>query len=560
MLLAALVLTGVATWLALGVRQAREQAAVEASIQEQLGRLQARMDAYLALLRATRSYVVAQGEGLGREGFRLFVAGLNIAGDYGGIQGIGWSPRVEPAALEAFEAAARGEGHAGFTVHPPGPREPLFSILYLEPLNARNQAALGFDMSSEPVRAEAMARARDGGRYATSGGVILRQEIDPQKRAGFLVYTPVYEGSGVPATVEERRGRLRGYVYAPFRAPDFFGGVFDADARARLQALRVGMAVDADARLLFGAEPAAATPVLERRLTFGGQDWTLLFEPRPRLGLVDRVVPYAVAGAGTAIALLLFLLARAQAQVRRRLEALAQEERKEREFAELFVGVVSHDLRNPLNVILLNASLLERDGLAPAQVARCVERIQSSSQLSLRLIRDLLDFTQARLGSGIPINRTAVDLAEVVGDAVEELRHSHPQREIRLEVQGHGRGDWDPDRVTQVVANLVSNALVHGGPQSPVTVRVLGEGDPVRLQVHNAGHPIPAELLPELFEPLRQGVPGEGSSSRNIGLGLFIVRQIALAHDGRVACESSAEAGTTFTVELPRACATGSTS
>lgn len=204
-LLAALGLTLTAAVLAQRAADAREQATVLRAVEEDMRRLQARMDAYVALLRATRAFVDTQDERLSRETFAEFVARLRIQRDYPGIQGVGWTPRVDGQRVAGFEAGARAQGLDGFTVHPPGPREPMFSILYLEPLDARNRAALGYDMSTEPVRGRAMAEARDHAGPALTGRVTLKQEIDADKQAGFLMYVPVYAGGAAPATVAQRR-------------------------------------------------------------------------------------------------------------------------------------------------------------------------------------------------------------------------------------------------------------------------------------------------------------------------------------------------------------------
>ncbi|WP_198321046.1 hybrid sensor histidine kinase/response regulator [Azohydromonas aeria] len=226
--------------------------------------------------------------------------------------------------------------------------------------------------------------------------------------------------------------------------------------------------------------------------------------------------------------------------------------RQQVQFAEMFVGIASHDLRNPMSVIMLNAAILGRSPQLPPELQQCVARIKTSGQRALRLIHDLLDFTQARLGTGIPISRTSIDLHAVAQETVEELRIAHPGHEVVLEVSGDGAGIWDADRLSQLLVNLVTNALVYGAADAPVQVNIAGDDDSVTLAVHNQGEPIPAQLREALFEPLRRGVQRQGVPSGNIGLGLFIVQQIAYAHAGEVTLESAAEAGTTFSVRLPR--------
>ena len=221
------------------------------------------------------------------------------------------------------------------------------------------------------------------------------------------------------------------------------------------------------------------------------------------------------------------------------------------EFEQQLVGIVSHDLRNPLNAILLGTTLLE-DAQLPATAESTVRRIRSSSERAVRLVRDLLDFTQARLGDGIPIVRRPLDLNTVIEQALDDTRLAFPAREIAYRTGTHGEGTWDADRIAQVVHNLTTNALKYSPPGSPVHVASHGSDAEFVLSVHNTGDPIPAALLPELFMPLRRSASETERKEGSIGFGLFIVDEIVRAHGGTVSVTSSATEGTTFEVRLQR--------
>ncbi|HZH16635.1 MAG TPA: PAS domain S-box protein [Archangium sp.] len=215
------------------------------------------------------------------------------------------------------------------------------------------------------------------------------------------------------------------------------------------------------------------------------------------------------------------------------------------------VAIVSHDLRNPLNAIsLASLSLLRHDPLTDAQ-SRGLRRIVSAADRAHRMIRDLLDFTQARAGGAIPIHPRPVDLHELTRQVVDEVHLANPGRHISVEARGDGHGDWDEDRLAQVITNLVGNALQHSPEDSPVRVQSRAEESGVTLGVHNAGPPIPADLLPVIFEPYRRG-PAAALGRGSIGLGLYITRQIVLGHGGHIDVRSSEAEGTSFTVWLPR--------
>lgn len=230
---------------------------------------------------------------------------------------------------------------------------------------------------------------------------------------------------------------------------------------------------------------------------------------------------------------------------------LYQEAREAVKVREDVVAIVSHDLRNPLHAISLSAStLIKRDEL-DERTAKAATRIYAAADRAHRLIRDLLDFTQARVG-GIPLAPREVSLNELVRQVVEEIQSAFPERSLSLKVEEVGTVEADPDRLAQVLANLLGNAVQHSPAGTPVQVGVRVEGDGVLVAVHNEGAPIPADLLPVLFEPFQRGREARTGLGGSLGLGLFISRQIVQAHGGRIEVRSGSGEGTAFTVWLPR--------
>ncbi|WP_257457419.1 PAS domain-containing protein [Archangium lipolyticum] len=226
--------------------------------------------------------------------------------------------------------------------------------------------------------------------------------------------------------------------------------------------------------------------------------------------------------------------------------------RQTAEFRERFLGIVSHDLRNPLGVITLSANMLLRQETLPERALRLSQRITLNAELMGRMIGDLLDLTRGRLGGGIPIAPAPVDLGLLGRRVLGELEVTHPARELRLEARGDLQGEWDQDRLAQLLGNLLRNALDYSPEDTPVTLTLQDEGPSIRIEVGNRGEPIPVELLPALFEPFRRGELRGHRRSSGLGLGLYIVQQIALAHAGTIEARSTREEGTVFTVRLPR--------
>lgn len=221
---------------------------------------------------------------------------------------------------------------------------------------------------------------------------------------------------------------------------------------------------------------------------------------------------------------------------------------------ELFVAILGHDLRTPLSAITLSShALLDSRTLGEAN-RTAAERIGRSAGRMNLMIGDLLDLTRCRLGSGIPLDRQELDLAQIAEHAVQEARAAWPRRAMELQTSGELRGYWDGGRISQVLANLLSNAAQHGVAGSPIRVTVAGEADRVELRVQNFGPSIPREALAELFSPFKRlrAEPTAASATTHLGLGLYIVEQIAFAHGGVVTVESDDKQGTTFLVHLPR--------
>jgi signal transduction histidine kinase len=217
--------------------------------------------------------------------------------------------------------------------------------------------------------------------------------------------------------------------------------------------------------------------------------------------------------------------------------------------SEMFVGILSHDLRNPLGAIMGGAQLLGLDA-KDEKAARVLKIIVSSGERMGRMIDQLLDFTRARLGEGIPLERTEVDLAKLAREVVAEGEAGSAGAHLRLAAHGEAGGEWDRDRVCQILSNLLGNAVQHGAGGGSIDVVVDGSSpDEVIFSVENQGV-IPPDILPVIFNPFRGTVRKRGKS-KGLGLGLYVARQIALAHGGDLAVSASAT-GTVFTLTLPR--------
>ena len=216
--------------------------------------------------------------------------------------------------------------------------------------------------------------------------------------------------------------------------------------------------------------------------------------------------------------------------------------------SEELLAIASHDLRNPLNAILMSADLLERRR-SEEDVLKAAARIRRSGVRMTRMLDDLLDLTRARMGSGIPIEKQRADVGKIARKVKDELDAGSTTPRIHLRAEGEMELDGDPARLEQVFSNLMANALRHGTPGGEVHVSLHGSQDQVRLLVANGGV-IPASILPQIFEPFR--ARGRSARPEGLGLGLYIASQIIQAHGGKITLRSTASEGTVVEAILPR--------
>ncbi|NKF20996.1 response regulator [Solimonas sp. C16B3] len=296
------------------------------------------------------------------------------------------------------------------------------------------------------------------------------------------------------------------------------------------------------AELMRGSERTRQVPIIF--VTAGARDQHRLFKGY-ETGAVDflykPVDPYILRNKAGVF----FQLYRQKQQIAQELHERTETLR----LNEMFIAVLGHDLRNPLNSVMTLTTLLERVTEEEA-VVQAAQRILGSSRRMQRMIEDMLDLARARLAGGIPLRRESVDLGPLMRRVVQEHQAMYPGRAIVESAVGDLHGDWDPDRVAQIASNLLGNALQHGDSSGDVELSLDGTHDAeVRLVVSNGGR-ISDDTLAHLFDPFRGGQRQPGRN-QGLGLGLYIVHQIVRAHDGEVDVVTGSE-GTAFHIRLPR--------
>lgn len=302
-------------------------------------------------------------------------------------------------------------------------------------------------------------------------------------------------------------------------------------------------------------------------LETGEPDWVLDINegPSPRARIASESLPvkagfaFPVLIGPEVVAVLEFFSTEAVAPDRAWLKVTANigtqlgrviERARAKEFQTRMMGVIGHDLKNPLNVVTLSAQALAESKTLSERDRTAAFRIQAVAGRMQRIIHDLIDYSSARVGGGITVWPAAAELDEICREVLSEIASSHADREIHYETEGEGGGSWDRPRLHQVLENLVINAIKYSPSDAPVRLRWRGLRDHLIIVVHNSGEPISKALLPHIFEPFRRGTNIDSVDS-GVGLGLYIVREIVRAHGGMISVQSN-EGGTTFIVQIPR--------
>lgn len=218
----------------------------------------------------------------------------------------------------------------------------------------------------------------------------------------------------------------------------------------------------------------------------------------------------------------------------------------------LFLGILGHDLRQPLHSLKMFTEILATMDVQPEDAASIISKMGKCCDGMTNMLKNLLDFTTTQLGSAMPVHPAPTDMEAICRAVLDEGRAAAPGRIFSLDTSGALEGEWDDCRLRQLFSNFFANAVQYGSPDRPISVTLRGSDGEVALAVHSEGEPIPSESLGILFDPMVRLADSGDRPLGSIGLGLYICRQIAVAHGGKIAVESSAEIGTTFTVMLPK--------
>ncbi len=534
-----------------------------------------KLDNYITLLRAGRGFFAA-GKNVDKQSFEEFVDNLRLQELYPGIQAIGFTKVFKPEEKENLVQQMQREGHDNFKITPENPRQNYQSILYISPLNESNQKAVGFDMSTEPVRKMALDNARDQGSYAVSGKVLLLQDTE---NPGFLIYLPIFKDDKIPETVEERREKILGFIYSPFRA-----GVFVNDVVKQLNDNAVSFKIYdnhiAEENLLaignrsFNIIGSDLTEVNE--IDVGNKKWTIVYTPTAEFNSESlRWWTPIIFLLGLAISIILFVLSFLQHKVNQKLMLIAGEladseaevqkllvsETKARESAEKadkvkteFISTVSHELRTPLNAITGWLQILKSNNINNEAKQKAVEIINKNLRLQVDLVEDMITFSDDNY-LGNQTNGEKFSFKKMIEECLLEIENNVNAKGINLfrTISDENCTVFgDRKRIKKTVLRLLDNAIKFTPNNGNISISLNSDAENLQLKIADSGEGISADILPHIFGHFNQSDNSITRKHGGLGLGLAIAEKVISFHQGKITAESAGKGkGSVFTISLP---------
>lgn len=529
----------------------------------------------IALLKSGRGFVESTGA-LNREKFADFVNSLELEKNYSSIRGIGFSKRLSADEKDEFIKKMQLQGKPDFKIFPEMNRPEYHAIIYLEPLDERSSRAIGFDMSTESNRREAMEKARDTGEATATGKIFLGEETN--KEPGFLIYVPVYKSGKMPETVLERRNLLDGYVYSPFRANNFLRDVQKSTALSDI-AVTIYEGEQGPEQILAQTNPGFSSKeesyVSSSELNVAGRKWIIGYETLPSFSQQSSTgwTPIIFVS-GFLSSLILFGMTYLESYARAKAEKITRElqeserekgfllereqiERKRAEEAnkakDEFISIVSHELRTPLNSIAGWTKILHAENLSPATKKQALQKIDKSLRMQTKLVEDLLDFSQ--IMSGNSLNKQEIDFSKMFEASFDEAGELAAKKGVVMIKENSLNGQkisGDKERLQGVVKNLLSNAIKFTPAGGKVVTNLKKDDSNIEIIIKDTGEGIRPDFLPHIFEHFKQADSSTTREHGGLGLGLAISNQIIKLHGGSIEAESEGEGkGATFIVKIP---------
>jgi signal transduction histidine kinase len=519
--------------------------------------IQSKLAAYQQILLAGATAVhVKSSEAITRQNWQQFYETSYVHESFPGILCIGFTQYIPAADLPAYTQKIRDEGYPDFAVYPGGDRSEYTSISFIEPFNATNKRAFGYDMFSEPTRRTAMTQARDSGTFALTAPVVLKQDetganIAPPKSV--LLYYPIYRDGLTPASTAERRERLVGYVYVAIRVKDML-----AKQTNTLGTLGINYTLSdtttASPAFIYEARAKTSGPLerIAQTVELGSRRWTVqLAVPKSVVGKqADPMFLFLYGlGASTILGALVFLL------LRSRLQAVKTQHQTElQQTRDELLALTSHQLRTPASGVKQYLGMLRQGyfGELTDEQRTIADKAYLSNDRQLEIIDQLLYVAKADANQLI-VQPNMVDLVKLTEDIVDTMRETAAQKNIAIQTKQPAELTVVADErfVRMIIENLISNALKYSYNDSAITVRLTKKDEHAVVSVADHGVGIAEKDRDKLFKKFSRIQNALSSKEGGSGLGLYLAQRLAEAHGGAITVTTQPGKGARFALTIP---------
>lgn len=542
-----------------------------------------RINIYGALLNGSRGFIQIDDD-LNRTKFHGYVSSLNLERNYPGIRRIGFIKTVTRDERNGLIEKMKGEGYPDFDIYPTSEKDLYQALIYLEPLAESDKGAVGFDIASDTARQKVLETATDLGSVIASGKLSPLLENDAANRPVVALFLPVYRGGVVPETVEERKALLEGFVYGSFQPETFLTEIMRDGTPGDLWVKIYDNEAAAENLLAaYEDQPAERTPsfTLEDHfesnvIDVKGRNWYIeygtlpLFMSQSSVGLTPLIFL-----TGICFSLLLFGLtykeaaARAALQrttgklhdARRQREILFEKEQRSRVKAEQanlakdeFIGIISHELKTPLNAIAGWTTILRDEDLSRDTKETALMKIERNLRMQAGLIEQILNYSDI-MSQRLDMDGKPVNISNIFEDSYREVVPAAEEKHVGLNKENRLNGHLvmgDEEKLRIVFMNLLSNAIKFTSPEGLVDARIYQDADSIRFEIEDNGSGISSADLGRIFEHYQQADGTRTRAHGGLGLGLTISKHIVKLHHGTISAESEGPGkGSKFTVKLP---------
>ncbi len=491
-----------------------------------------------------------------REDWSQFATSVKVQSNYPALLGVGYTENIPASKLVEHEQALRSQGLEAYTVRPASTRNSYMPVVFLEPQNETNRRALGFDMSSEPIRAAAMKRATETATPVLSGPVeLVQNEADTTGQYGSLMYYPVYSSASVPATATERSSALKGFVYVVFRPQDIFNTLPNRLLAGDITRVRLSDVNDKTIDMFNAQYPVSTQgdPFTTTQLfDVSNRTWQLKLTAHDDVAS-RRLTPLLILIIGSVMSVLLAMVAYAALLHRiHRVERL--NERKIQKSKDELLAIASHQLRTPASGVKQYIGMLLQGFIGPLtpEQEEIATKAYEANERQLEIINELLYVAKADAGQ-LFIDRTEVNLRELVTTCITEQSDKATAKNITVKFRGRKPVliAVDAQFIRMIVENLLSNAIKYSYPDSTIQVTLATTATNVTVSVKDNGVGISQAEQDKLFRKFSRVENPLSRSEGGSGLGLFLARRLAEAHGGTVQVTSQKDKGSTFILDLP---------